>query len=239
MKHQILIFTLWIFFCLPGSAQDPEALSVNKKEVILYHPDSTVKFDVLVTRTDKDFKPDNRVYYYWYTPDKMHRNRGGYAGNLLDGEFKVFNSQKLLVTEGHFDRGLRVGIWKRWSRNGELIQLCHWSEGRKHGKCIQYGDHMKVVRKMNYRKGQLHGRCKWKREDKRITSFYFQGKRIYTAVDNLDKGRSTSYFGSKEKHKERIASRKKRKQERMERKKKSEQEKAKQKEDANMESNDS
>ncbi|MGD2034795.1 MAG: hypothetical protein PVF73_07055 [Bacteroidales bacterium] len=88
------------------------------REIVVKHKDSTVRAHILIHK--ENIKTSDRLMYYWYNQDKINKNMGGYSGDLLQGEYLVFDNNDNLITQGNFDRGLKHGTWKRWNPDGIL-----------------------------------------------------------------------------------------------------------------------
>ena len=107
------------------------------REIVLSNSDSTVTFYILIKNNSKhDLK--NNVNYYWYVPETINKNKGGFAGNLLHGEYIVADNKNRLVTNGSFSEGLKNGIWKTWWDNGELRSSVEWKDGMEDGTANYY-----------------------------------------------------------------------------------------------------
>lgn len=103
-------------------------------------------------------KPEKDVIYYYYQGSKISYNQGGYTGHLLHGKSETISSDKTLLEQGHFLKGVRQGTWKRWYANGNLANVSQWRKGRKHGLCWTYDKAGILTEKARYKKGLLHGK---------------------------------------------------------------------------------
>ena len=63
---------------------------------------------------------------------------GGYAGELLHGEYLVYDKEKNLITKGGFAYGLKQGIWKYWNSQGILRYTVEYKDGLLDGEYIRY-----------------------------------------------------------------------------------------------------
>ena len=103
------------------------------------HSDTSI---VQITVIDDDVRmiPLKKKTYYWYQNRQIYSNKGGFAGNLLDGKYRRFDEQGLLVEEGKYNKGLKIGVWKRWNAEGELMHVSKWFRGSTYGKELNYSD---------------------------------------------------------------------------------------------------
>lgn len=154
MKWCFQIFVLLIPVLVSGQNK---IYSVVNSEIVINYSDSTVKASIYLKNIK--LNPKQNLVYYWYNSDKINRNMGGYSGRLLDGTYKVFDLNKNLVAEGNFKKGLKHGIWKRWSNKGGLLNLNEYKRGIKQGKELMYDRSGKIIFIDNYKNGFKNGKC--------------------------------------------------------------------------------
>ncbi len=106
------------------------------RDVILHHGDTSIKITVLVKNVE--INTENDVTYYWLKRNKIHENKGGYTGNLLHGEYIVFNAHEKMICKGMFELGKKIGEWKFWYANGSIEHIEYWKDGRKDGDFRYY-----------------------------------------------------------------------------------------------------
>lgn len=128
MKLILSISILLTTLIAHGQYADWQAFT---REVVISHEDSTTRANILIR--PQTFKLDESLHYAWYNKGKINSNMGGYAGDLLQGDFLVFDKEKKLITQGMYVLGLKDGVWKYWYPNGNLRKVETWSQGRKHG----------------------------------------------------------------------------------------------------------
>ncbi len=127
----------------------------RKREVTINTNDSTVVFNILLDKGKNSI--ENELVYFWYLSGRIHKNRGGYGGHLLDGVFQSYGEEKHLIVQGEFHQGLKNGVWKVWYENGEYKRIEEWRKGRIHGKIKYFSDAGELISIVNYKNGYLHG----------------------------------------------------------------------------------
>ncbi len=148
----------------------------DKRNIHINFPDSIVKVEI--NNKKNEVKPVTGKDYYWYYAGKIHFNKGGYRGNLLDGKYTVFTPEKDLLASGQFHKGLKQGVWKRWYPNGALQSIVRWKEGLKSGVSKFFNKEGALIKKLNYKKDLLHGTCVFYNEDGKKVLKYRQGEKV-------------------------------------------------------------
>jgi antitoxin component YwqK of YwqJK toxin-antitoxin module len=123
------------------------------RAIVANSGDSVVHFKILVET--ESVKLDNNLIYYWHNKGQICSNQGGYAGELLHGEYLVFNLDKKLITKGNLKEGLRIGVWKSWYENGNLKSVHEYSNGTLNGKSEFYSPQGKLNASYQYKKGEV------------------------------------------------------------------------------------
>jgi hypothetical protein len=80
---------------------------------------------------EKIVRPDLNKIYYSFDRDTILRTAGGFAGRLLNGEYKVYYPNKNLYESGWFYYGLKDGDWRTWNPDGSLKKVSHWKRGEQ------------------------------------------------------------------------------------------------------------
>ena len=62
-------------------------------------------------------------------------------------------------TEGNYEKGLKQGEWRHFSKGGNLRQVVNYQEDRKHGILEKYYEDGTLYEKANYRNDTLHGKA--------------------------------------------------------------------------------
>lgn len=152
--RSILLSCLFLV-TLSGYGQKDIAIPVNQR-VILNYPDFTVYANVLVT--ENKVRPEDELYYYWFSANDIKRTRGGFDGKLLHGIYTEFYLNKNLKEKGQFRFGLKHKEWKSWHINGEYKEISYWKKGKQQGRCRYFSEDGKLAEERVYRNGLLHGK---------------------------------------------------------------------------------
>ena len=126
--------------------------SPSNREVVVAYNDSTIRAYILINSID--INTSDRLMYYWYEQDKLNKNTGGYAGALLDGPYSVYDLQKNLITQGDFEKGLRIGTWKYWDKKGHLRKTVEYRDGLMHGDYKLFDGKGNVIETRKFRNGR-------------------------------------------------------------------------------------
>ncbi|MFW6222419.1 MAG: toxin-antitoxin system YwqK family antitoxin [Bacteroidota bacterium] len=126
---------------------------------------------------DIDIKPNENTLYFWYIPNEIHWNEGGYTGNLLHGEYLLLDRDKNLLMEGYFNKGVKSKQWKQWYANGDLQSITEYKNGKKDGMHKIYSQNGDTILKEHYKKGVKHGKQTLSTQDTIITEVYKYGEK--------------------------------------------------------------
>lgn len=151
-KLFLLTGTLALIFTGLVSMQD-KSLAETRMIVITY-PDSTIHTRILIAKSS--IQPDPDKIYYWYTPDCINKNQGGFSGYLLHGEYSVFDAQQKLLAKGAFSEGLKTGLWRKWYDNGNIAEIATWKKGLLNGPTQRYDQMGKLLCELNFKQGVEH-----------------------------------------------------------------------------------
>ncbi len=168
---QILVSVAFIVLCSNLLSQGPEWQPMIR-EIVAKHKDSTVRAHILIHK--ENIKTSDRLMYYWYNQHKINQNMGGYSGDLLQGEYLVFDNDKNLITKGNFERGLKHGTWKHWDANGVLKNSIDYHFGLIDGEVKIYDSEGRLVETKEYKAGEEQikeaGKMKiWKPDEEKDT----------------------------------------------------------------------
>ncbi len=194
----LLVFTVGIV--TNSTSQKIEDVTPSMtREIVLSNSDSTVTFNILVKYNKKnDLK--NNVNYYWYIPETIYKNKGGFAGNLLHGKYIVYDGKNRLLTNGSFSEGLKNGIWKTWWDNGELRSSLEWKDGMKDGTAKYYDKNGKLYKTVDYKNGKIDGNVVIITQTKSIIKKYKNGIEVSKKKDKkLSNDKPFRLFHSKTK----------------------------------------
>lgn len=145
----------FLFLILPLLGLTQKLEEITHRTINIHHTDSTITLNVLVEKAE--IKPKSNIRYYWYHRDVIHSNQGGYKEKLLDGKYQVITKDGKLITEGYFQFGMKIGVWKKWNKKGELLAISKWDKGVQNGNQEEY-ENGQISKKYNYKKGLLHSK---------------------------------------------------------------------------------
>jgi len=135
------------------TAHGQEFIKIRK--ISLSKGDTTVVAGILADVKIDHVNPG--VFYHWYANGQVFSNQGGYAGNLLHGEYVEYGPDGGLLLKGSYDRGLQSGQWTYWYSNGATKEILHYESGHLEGKMTRFGPAGRIYYSANFKKGQLHG----------------------------------------------------------------------------------
>ena len=164
------------------------AQDYNTRLVVITSKDSIIQANVLNKK--KEIEPKPELFYFWYIPEVVQANKGGFHGLLLHGEYTVLNHHKTLVMKGYFEEGLKVGPWKRWHANGQLKSFSQFRDGVKDGEEYFYNKEGKLIKTLHYKDGMLHGDYLIHGNDTIITVNYHKGE----AQEEVPAGVKNNFF---------------------------------------------
>lgn len=156
MKNFILLICLCPLF---SQAQKIPDFGFDK--VHLADGDKTIQAEILPVSSAPKAEP-NRTYF-WYNANVIHSTRGGFSGRLLNGSYAEYYPDKNLKEQGHFNKGLKDGVWKDWTDNGLLINSYTWSNGIRSGKFALYDEQGRVKQSGKYRNDIIDSATFWQR----------------------------------------------------------------------------
>jgi len=130
-------------------------------------------FFILNHNGEKDIKEN--VTYFWYNAGKIHSNEEGYSGLLLHEKFQKYDMAGHMVQSGCFRRGLKIGIWKKWNNQGDLIEKAYWKKGRLKER-LRYSAKNKLISHTQYKNGRLDGKCLIQKNEKDTVIYYRRGE---------------------------------------------------------------
>ena len=136
------------------SAQKLPDNGFNK--VRITRPEENIQLEIIPLNHPPDADIDKT--YYWYAANDVHQTRGGYSGQLLNGKYMGFFSNKNLKEQVLFTAGLPDGQWKQWYENGNLRAVISWKNGVKNGPYILYNEEGRKVEEGRYAQGLRHGK---------------------------------------------------------------------------------
>ncbi|MCB0761753.1 MAG: hypothetical protein KDC12_09545 [Flavobacteriales bacterium] len=113
--------------------------------------------------------------YTWFYAGQLKTTQGGYDGVLLHGDFRRFDKEGNLIENGKFLKGLKSGEWKTWNADGTLVRIDNYKNGTLHGLVSQY-EAGRLRQQEYYKQGVLHGeRIVINSDGTRKTQYYKEG----------------------------------------------------------------
>jgi len=149
--HLTLFIIASLYFSTGAFSQGSEWQPMIR-EIVVKHKDSTIRAHILIHR--ENIKTSDRLLYYWFNHDKINKNMGGYSGDLLQGEYLVFDAEDHLITQGNFDRGLKHGTWKQWSAKGIIKKSTDYHYGLIDGEVRFFDDKGNLLKTREYKAGE-------------------------------------------------------------------------------------
>lgn len=156
-------------------------METDHRQVVINYPDSIVTAEVLVKEKRISVQPGK--VYYWYNSNSIHKNAGGFTGNVLDGTYQVFDKNKNLIVQGEFRKGLRIGTWNRWNPKGGVYRTECWRKGILHGSLTQFNHSGDIIKQLKFKNGELHGKSRILEKGRMKTVKYNRG-----VIDSTDAG---------------------------------------------------
>jgi hypothetical protein len=120
--------------------------------------------------TLENAEPKENRFYHWFKAGAIHTSENGISGELLAGNFEKFYLDNQMAEKGEFSKGLKIGTWKTWHKNGTLDTRQYWKDGRKSGSFLSYDTNGFLVEKGQYSRGKKYG--KWINYIKKDTVTY-------------------------------------------------------------------
>jgi antitoxin component YwqK of YwqJK toxin-antitoxin module len=100
-------------------------LSYETKEIKIQFSNAVEVFNICLKNPTINY--DDKKEYFWYTEfSGIKSTKGGTGGNLLHGNYKLYNKRGDLVNDKNYFLGLRNGTFKTWDSVGNIKQLEKW-----------------------------------------------------------------------------------------------------------------
>ena len=173
-KYCILILLLGCINLLSFSQKLPK--KKTEREVIINFSDSLIRANVFIE--NKKVKLKDLAVYYWFKSGSINKNIGDFSGNLLNGEYIVFNNKNQMLCKGQFKKGLKVGVWKRWLPQGGLIEKQEWKNGLLNGKLFTFDKTGIILQILNYKNGLKQGKSIFFNNGNKVVVKYKKGKEV-------------------------------------------------------------
>jgi hypothetical protein len=112
------------------------------------------RVDFYVSTDHNKIKHKDTVFYAWYKSKKVMFTQGASSGDILNGSYKKYFLSGQLSEQGNYKKGVKVGEWKTWDKNGFLVAISNYHSGQLNGKTYKYTNG-KLSQIEKYKKGQL------------------------------------------------------------------------------------
>lgn len=113
-----------IMFCTYGQVAE----QIKTKEIKISYADGSEVFRICVTNPQMNYKDDKK--YTWYTEfSNIKTTKGGSGGNLLHGNYKLFDELGNLRSDKNYYLGLQDGTEKNWDSLGNISSQAKYNKG--------------------------------------------------------------------------------------------------------------
>nr|WP_319511363.1 hypothetical protein [uncultured Draconibacterium sp.] len=153
-------FKYLFVLCVLTSIICSHSKSLSAQEDLLRH--ITIKADgychlFYVDYSSKKVTVEDDATYYWFANGEIHKNTGGYSGQLLQSIYQKTTFGGSLIEQGSFKDGLKDGVWKIWDLDGNLVKIENWKKGFKNGKSYYINTNAEKEIITEYKYDQKHG----------------------------------------------------------------------------------
>lgn len=152
MRYLLFFLFLIVLFGLKAQVE----MKIPNARTVHVQRQDTLEVVSILLRKDKAIVPKSNITYYWYAFNAVQKNQGAFSGNLLHGDFEVFDTHNKLIEKGQFSYGIKTGKWLKWSEKGLIDCECNWKNGYLNG-IANYYRNGQLRRSEQFKKGQLHG----------------------------------------------------------------------------------
>lgn len=80
-----------------------------------------------------------------------------YANDTLTDCARKYTADSILLSEGHYEKGLKSGYWKFYYKSGVLREQGDYYEGLKSGWWQTFDENNKLIEEASYSRGELSG----------------------------------------------------------------------------------
>lgn len=127
-KIFLLIFLSSLSLIINAQSENIEEIG-NRRYI--NNAESNIIFHLSQVKHNRKYNPSKRKTYHWYKTQEIIKTQGGYSGQLLDGEFVAYYSNKQLKEKGKFNKGLKAGKWIKWNSDGSILSMELWWRGKR------------------------------------------------------------------------------------------------------------
>jgi len=149
------IILLVIIFFSVEILHPQEVLNIAALHRYSFSRNDTV-YQFYASKPTRKFNINDKKIYYWYSGDTIVMTQSGYNGKLLNGIYSVTYPNKNLKEQGMFKYGLRNGVWKSWTPDGQLQSVITYDNGVMKGRNEEY-ENGKIKKSGSYRNSLFTG----------------------------------------------------------------------------------
>ena len=108
--------------------QTPVQNNIQTKEIKLNYTNGKEVFRICITNPQLKF--DDNQEYFWFTEfSKIKSTKGGAGGNLLHGNYKLYDEKGNLRQEKNYYLGLKDGKDNNWDSLGNITSIFKYKKG--------------------------------------------------------------------------------------------------------------
>lgn len=117
MRKVFFLSVLTLLF-LSSSGQS----TYETKEIKIAYRNAVELFNICLKNPTLDY--NDKKEYFWYTEfSGIKSTKGGTGGNLLHGNYKLYNEKGDLISDKNYYLGLKNGTFKTWDSTGNISQI--------------------------------------------------------------------------------------------------------------------
>jgi hypothetical protein len=154
MKRYFSIVALLIVVlpcCKPMELKQLEELT---SRAVIHTDTSTINIELQDEHSTRKVNTGN--IYYWFSHGKINTSQGYQAGKLLHGVYAEYDrASKKPIESGKFNKGLKVGKWLSWKKDGFLKEVKFYKKGELSGPLVKYDAAGKPTDTIKYKQGVL------------------------------------------------------------------------------------
>lgn len=128
--------------------------------------------------------------YYWFKSGDIQSSFGESGGHLLHKQYLKYYPNNDLAEKGNFNKGLKVGVWKSWYKDGTLREIINYINGSKNGSYKYYDENGNLELKGYFKNDKKHN--KWINIKSKDTIWYKNGLINHKLIEKRKKRDSIS-----------------------------------------------
>ena len=121
---QIIPLCILLYCINHGQAQ-----SYQTEEIRIRYSDGIEVFNICKSNPNQDYYEDKE--YFWYTEfSDIKSTKGGTGGQLLHGNYKLYDQEGNLRSDKNYHSGLQHGKHTKWDSNGNISSKKTYDKGK-------------------------------------------------------------------------------------------------------------